>query len=58
MWPKRIWPHLLKKSFMENFIFLCSGNFVSWDVLVAILDCWQYTLKIVDDSGFLEIFQK
>ena len=53
----RIWSHLLKKSLMENFIFLCSEQdgkaiLISWNnlhfvlkkeiILELILESWKY----------------
>ena len=38
----RIWSHLLKKSFMENFIFLCSAFLSPWKCLL--LKCDKQTI--------------
>ena len=41
-----IWSHLLEKSLMENFIFLCSDYLHEGDIIVIILKDWICQLLV------------
>ena len=42
----QICSHLLEKSLMENFIFLCSGSFILRITEIPIFDIWKLLLPL------------